>query len=166
MRCNLPDELPAIVRVRMRAGERREVRVLSNRGGPGRPLTDVELDLKFELNARVGLAGDAQVAALSEALERVDELPEIDELLALTVPAPHGERPSPHVSAAPASGVRRRRGTGVELGQHAARDPERLHAGRDAGVHHELDQGVLDLIARATVGQRALEMDLSAPQGG
>ncbi len=85
-----PDELPAIVHARTRGGEHHEVRVLANRGGPGHPLTDDELALKFRGNARPALADDGRVAQLSEALERLEELPDIGALLTLAAPAPLG----------------------------------------------------------------------------
>lgn len=81
-----PDQLPAVVRVRTRGGEPREVRVLANRGGPQRPLSLDELALKFDLNARRTLADEGQLTALAEAVERFDELSDVETLLALTVP--------------------------------------------------------------------------------
>ena len=79
-----PDQLPAIVRVRTRAGERREIRVLANRGGPGRPLSDHELALKFRLNVGLTVSDDGQLAALTGALEQLEQLPDVGALLTLT----------------------------------------------------------------------------------
>lgn len=47
-----PDQLPAKLTAHLTDGRTEEVVRLSNRGGPQRPLTDDELDLKFSLNAR------------------------------------------------------------------------------------------------------------------
>jgi 2-methylcitrate dehydratase PrpD len=47
-----PDQLPAKVTVHLANGRTEQAVCLSNRGGPGRPLTDAELDLKFSLNAQ------------------------------------------------------------------------------------------------------------------
>ncbi|MGB0091094.1 MAG: hypothetical protein WBP81_00925 [Solirubrobacteraceae bacterium] len=79
-----PDQLPAIVRVRTRAGERREIRLLANRGGPGRPVSDHQLALKFRLNVGLTVSDDGQLAALTEALEQLEQLPDVGALLTLT----------------------------------------------------------------------------------
>lgn len=71
-----PVTLPTIARVRTRTGEEREVRVLDNRGGPGRPLTPEELTLKFRLNAERSL-NNAKVDELNEALDAVAELDDV-----------------------------------------------------------------------------------------
>lgn len=80
-----PRALAAIVRLRTTGGDRREVRVLRNRGGPERPLSDEELDRKFERNARRNLP-PRRVAQLDELLGRLDRLDDVGELAALTVP--------------------------------------------------------------------------------
>jgi 2-methylcitrate dehydratase PrpD len=78
-----PDRLPAVVRVRTVDGGRHEVRVMANRGGPDRPLTDRELELKFRRNA--GLSLDAsRVHALDAALAKLELLSDVGELLDLT----------------------------------------------------------------------------------
>src|SRR5262249_36170840 len=68
-----PVTLPTIARVRTRAGEEREVRVLDNRGGPRRPLSAEELTLKFRLNAERSLS-NAKVDELNDALDAVPQL--------------------------------------------------------------------------------------------
>jgi 2-methylcitrate dehydratase PrpD len=58
-----PQRFAARLRARTRSGEEHEVFVGSSRGGPGHPLTDDELQLKFDLNASRRLPRD-QVDAL------------------------------------------------------------------------------------------------------
>ena len=43
-----PNQFPAVLRVRLKHGEVRESRVSHNRGGPENPLSDEELEVKFE----------------------------------------------------------------------------------------------------------------------
>jgi len=81
-----PFEFPAIARVRTVSGERIEVRVLHNRGGPGNPLSDEELRTKFTLGAQRALA-PARVTALDEALDRgLDRLDGMRAVLELAQP--------------------------------------------------------------------------------
>jgi hypothetical protein len=63
-----------------------EERVMQNRGGPGNPLADDELRLKFSLNAR-GLLSETQSDRLAEAIFTLDRAEEVGSLLALTQPA-------------------------------------------------------------------------------
>jgi len=86
-----PHAFPAIVRVRTRDGAEREVRALENRGGPGNPLSDDELARKFRDNACRALDAD-RVAALDDALGRLEALTDVGELIALTRAAPEGAR--------------------------------------------------------------------------
>jgi Uncharacterized protein involved in propionate catabolism len=60
-RCDeiFPNQFPAVVRVTLRDGTKREVRVDVNRGGPGNPLSADELALKFRINASHRLTEDA-----------------------------------------------------------------------------------------------------------
>lgn len=71
-RCDeiFPNQFPAVVRVSLRDGTRKEVRIDVNRGGPGRPLSAEELALKFKTNAerRLDEADAGQVAAAAYAL--------------------------------------------------------------------------------------------------
>lgn len=71
-RCDeiFPNQFPAVVRVVLGDGTRREVRVDVNRGGPGNPLSADELAEKFRTNAERRLDEDtaAKVAAAAYAL--------------------------------------------------------------------------------------------------
>ncbi|WP_404385362.1 MmgE/PrpD family protein [Knoellia locipacati] len=71
-RCDeiFPNQFPAVLRVALRDGTRREVRVDVNRGGPGNPLSADELAAKFRTNAERSLDDDAagRVAAAAYAL--------------------------------------------------------------------------------------------------
>ncbi len=55
-----PNQFPAILRARMYGGEELEIKVLTNRGGPGNPLSVEELETKFYANA--GRCVDDRVA--------------------------------------------------------------------------------------------------------
>ncbi|GAA0943186.1 MmgE/PrpD family protein [Pseudonocardia zijingensis] len=73
-RCDeiFPNQFPAVLRVRLDDGERHEVRVDANRGGPGNPLTAAEHAAKFALNA--GQVLDAgTVTAVSDAVLALPE---------------------------------------------------------------------------------------------
>jgi 2-methylcitrate dehydratase PrpD len=76
-----PHQFPAVVRVRTTSGEELVERRLRNRGGPGDPLSDSELALKFRENAGRVLSPDA-VSAIEEAAKRLDVLENAGELLA------------------------------------------------------------------------------------
>lgn len=73
-RCDeiFPNQFPAVVRVVLGDGTRREVRVDVNRGGPGNPLSADELAEKFRTNAERRLDEDtaAKVAAAASALPK------------------------------------------------------------------------------------------------
>lgn len=66
-----PTQFPAVLTARMKDGTTRTEKVLTNRGGPDRPLTFAELTKKFEDNARRTLAADAvdRLAADCRSLE-------------------------------------------------------------------------------------------------
>jgi 2-methylcitrate dehydratase PrpD len=68
-RCDeiFPNQFPAVLRVRLDDGERHEVRVDANRGGPGNPLSAEEHAAKFRLNAGRVLDAHA-VCAVSDAV--------------------------------------------------------------------------------------------------
>lgn len=71
-----PDRLPAVVVVRTHDGRELVEAVMSNRGGPDRPLSDEELTVKFEDNASRALA-QPEVEQLQEtvsSLERLDDV--------------------------------------------------------------------------------------------
>lgn len=83
-RCDeiFPYQFPAIVTVRTTDGEEIVEEVLTNRGGPQRPLSDEELALKFDDNVR----GRLSTEVATEVRERVlalDELPSVTPVLEL-----------------------------------------------------------------------------------
>jgi 2-methylcitrate dehydratase PrpD len=73
-RCDeiFPNQFPAVLRVRLDDGERHEVRVDANRGGPGNPLSSEEHAAKFRLNAGRVLDAGA-VTAVSDAVLALPE---------------------------------------------------------------------------------------------
>ena len=75
-----PNQFPAVLRIRLKSGETWEKRVMANRGGPGNPLSDDELFVKFKLNAERCLT-TAQIARLAETIQRLDRLERIDEVM-------------------------------------------------------------------------------------
>jgi 2-methylcitrate dehydratase PrpD len=87
-----PRQLPAIVRVRTRSGERHEIRVATNRGGPARPLSESELATKFRLGARTRL-GEGQIDELYARVTAVGAEASVHELLAATHADPRSSRP-------------------------------------------------------------------------
>jgi 2-methylcitrate dehydratase PrpD len=62
-----PHQFPAVLRLRLRDGRMLEEKVLANRGGPGNPLSEAELLVKFTGNAGRALSG-AQADRLAAAL--------------------------------------------------------------------------------------------------
>jgi 2-methylcitrate dehydratase PrpD len=80
-----PRQFPAVVRVEMEDGVVFEERVMENRGGPGNPLTDDELRLKFRLNAGHSLA-ERQADRLADAILALEGLDDVGQELALTQP--------------------------------------------------------------------------------
>jgi 2-methylcitrate dehydratase PrpD len=80
-----PYQFPAVVMVRLAGGEEIVEKVLTNRGGPDRPLNAGELTEKFRENARRRFPESAVEAVRS----RVDGLAELDDMRALV--APFGE---------------------------------------------------------------------------
>ncbi len=76
-----PNQFPAVLRIHLKSGEHWEKRVMMNRGGPGNPLSDDELFVKFKINAEKGLPG-SQVTQLAEAIQSLDRAERIDEILA------------------------------------------------------------------------------------
>jgi len=77
-----PDQFPAIVRLTTVAGEVFEERVMSNRGGPSRPLSRDELRVKFTGNARRTLPERA-VADLGDALLGMEASRKVSDLMVL-----------------------------------------------------------------------------------
>jgi len=82
-----PREFPAVLRVYLRDGRVLEERVMHNRGGPHRPLSDTELQHKFALNAGRRLP-PAAVERVAESVFAVRSAASVGPLLVLT--APHG----------------------------------------------------------------------------
>ena len=74
-----PHAFAAVLRVSLRSGETREHRVMDNRGGPARPLSQGELALKFRLNAERALAPE-RAARLRDACLNLRELDSLDDL--------------------------------------------------------------------------------------
>jgi 2-methylcitrate dehydratase PrpD len=75
-----PNQFPAVLRIHLKSGETWEKRVMVNRGGPGNPLSDEELFVKFKLNTERCLT-TAQIARLAETIHRLDRLERIDEVM-------------------------------------------------------------------------------------
>ncbi|WP_326693950.1 MmgE/PrpD family protein [Streptomyces sp. NBC_01766] len=71
---DFPDQFPTVLTARLRDGRTERVAVMTNRGGPHRPLSQAELDLKFDLGTRTRCDG-----ATSRALR--------EEIRSLTGPA-------------------------------------------------------------------------------
>ena len=78
-----PNQFPAIVRLTTLKGEVIEERVMSNRGGPARPLSRDELLVKFRGNARRVIAEGA-ANDLGDAILGMDERRKVVELMSLT----------------------------------------------------------------------------------
>jgi 2-methylcitrate dehydratase PrpD len=88
-----PHQFPAVLTARLRDGRTLMAEVLTNRGGPQRPLSFEELAAKFRDNAGRVLAPD-QVDGLAAACRRLEECTDLGEMLApltgvdaLTTPA-------------------------------------------------------------------------------
>ncbi|MBX7184740.1 MAG: MmgE/PrpD family protein [Vicinamibacteria bacterium] len=77
-----PNQFPAIVRLTTMNGEVLEERVMSNRGGPARPLSRDELLVKFRGNARRVLA-EREVDDLGEAILSMEESRKVLEVMSL-----------------------------------------------------------------------------------
>jgi 2-methylcitrate dehydratase PrpD len=75
-RCNaiFPVEMPAILDVETTAGEHHHIEVLANRGGPGNPLSDAELGVKFRACAGLTLT-PGRLTQLESALDDINALP-------------------------------------------------------------------------------------------
>jgi Uncharacterized protein involved in propionate catabolism len=76
-----PYQFPAIVTVRTVDGRTLVERVLTNRGGPSRPLSDEELVTKFRDNARRYLSPTA-MGEVEAMVDRLEDLPDICSLMA------------------------------------------------------------------------------------
>jgi 2-methylcitrate dehydratase PrpD len=76
-----PNQFPAVLTARLHDGRELEHAVMSNRGGPQRPLSDGELERKFTDNAG-RLLGDGALRQVQDAVLSLDRQPEIGALLA------------------------------------------------------------------------------------
>ncbi len=77
-----PMQFPAVLTVEMEDGAVYEERVSVNRGGPGNPLSDEELRMKFRINAERTVAAD-RAAALADAVDALGEAQGVGTLLEL-----------------------------------------------------------------------------------
>ena len=77
-----PRQFPAVARAELLNGESRETRVMANRGGPGNPLSDVELSAKFRSNAGTRLP-EERVELLDAELDRLLQVESVSKLVAL-----------------------------------------------------------------------------------
>jgi 2-methylcitrate dehydratase PrpD len=75
-----PNQFPAVLTARLRDGRELQEAVMSNRGGPQRPLSDRELELKFTDNAG-RLLDDGAVHAVQETVLTLDRQPAIAPLM-------------------------------------------------------------------------------------
>ncbi len=76
-----PHQFPAVVTVHTVDGRTLVQKVLANRGGPTRPLTNRELAAKFRDNTRHHLAADT-MDDVEDLVNRLDQLPNIGSLMA------------------------------------------------------------------------------------
>jgi 2-methylcitrate dehydratase PrpD len=75
-----PNQFPAVLTARLRDGRELEQAVLSNRGGPERPLSDREIELKFTDNAG-RLLSDGVLREVQETVLTLDRQPAIAPLM-------------------------------------------------------------------------------------
>jgi 2-methylcitrate dehydratase PrpD len=80
--CIFPNQFPAVLRVHLKNGERREARVSHNRGGPENPLSDEELETKFHTNATRALSRE-DAEDLRTALQDLENVDRVDEITRL-----------------------------------------------------------------------------------
>ena len=71
--------------MRLENGETREARVSHNRGGPENPLSDEELETKFQTNATRVLSGEG-AEVLRKALQNFGNLDHAGEITRLAQP--------------------------------------------------------------------------------
>jgi 2-methylcitrate dehydratase PrpD len=76
-----PHQFPAVLTARLRDGRELQQAVMSNRGGPQRPLSDDELELKFTDNAG-RLLGDGALRQVQDTVLSLDRQQAIGPLLA------------------------------------------------------------------------------------
>lgn len=75
-----PHQFPAVLRVRLTDGTEREIKVLTNRGGPDRPLSFDELAQKFSDNASRVL-DESAVGRIRDSVATLDTLDDLAVLL-------------------------------------------------------------------------------------
>jgi 2-methylcitrate dehydratase PrpD len=75
-----PDQFPAVLRVRTRDGRELRAEVMSNRGGPERPLSGDELRTKFRDNV-AGLLPPEVADQTEQAVEHLDQLADVGTVL-------------------------------------------------------------------------------------
>jgi 2-methylcitrate dehydratase PrpD len=75
-----PDQFPAVLRVRTKDGRDLAAEVLTNRGGPQRPLSLAELETKFQDNV-AGLLPAGAAAQVKQAVAGLGQLPDLDAVL-------------------------------------------------------------------------------------
>ena len=76
-----PDEFPAILEAELIDGRREIIEVMANRGGPGDPLSDRELAMKFRENVS-GRLDDEVAARVEDRLLRLHELEDVTAVMA------------------------------------------------------------------------------------
>lgn len=77
-----PNQFPAVLRIITRDGAELIEKVMTNRGGAERPLSDEELGTKFRMNAERVLNENA-VAEMEDAVKRLEVLEDVGEMLGL-----------------------------------------------------------------------------------
>lgn len=88
-----PHQFPAVLQVRTKAGAKLRAEIMTNRGGPDRPLSQDELAAKFRDNTK-GLLDDPTIAHIERAIARLDNTQHLNDLLA----------PLGHIAALPSGG--------------------------------------------------------------
>lgn len=78
-----PNQFPAVLKVKLKSGDNREVRILHNRGGSKNPLSEKELEVKFRDNAERALSQEHS-EQLWEKLQTLDEADSMSDMMQLT----------------------------------------------------------------------------------
>lgn len=79
-----PRQFPSVLRIRMVGGDELVEEVMTNRGGPGFPLSYAELATKFEDNVRE-LVPPAAIDAVEHAVAHLDQLDDVGELFKMLI---------------------------------------------------------------------------------
>lgn len=80
-----PNQFPAVLHIHLKSGEHWEKRVMVNRGGPGNPLSDDELFVKFKMNAEKCLS-PTQVTNLADSIHSLDRSKDMSQIMAKARP--------------------------------------------------------------------------------